>query len=350
MADRKMRILVVDDANLVRLYYRQILEEAGFEVEEALNGLEALERLLVSPADALIVDINMPQMDGVTFLSALRRQALPLSSIPALVTSTESSAGDIAAARAAGANFYLCQADRARGSRRRHGDVLRRPRNERVPRTVSGGGARTRRAGHRRSSGVGARAWRPREPRWCLSAPFTRSKAAPASSISRRWGARCTPPRMSCRWFAGAIAPVTAALIGDCLACLDQVVQWLDSIEESGELPSGADAAADRLAARFAAGEAAIDGAKIEAPAVGARGAGLCDRRSPFCASRSRCSQSAARDWRAGSRRPGASPPMSFATWGAPTSPNGLPTLLTESLAGPDPTASRAPLKRPWRA
>lgn len=106
MADRKMRILVVDDANLVRLYYRQILEEAGFDVEEALNGIEALERLLVSPPDALIVDINMPQMDGVTFLSALRLQALSVSSIPALVTSTESSAGDFAAARAAGANFY----------------------------------------------------------------------------------------------------------------------------------------------------------------------------------------------------------------------------------------------------
>ena len=109
MADRKMRILVVDDANLVRLYYRQILEEAGFEVEEALNGIEALERLLVNPPDALIVDINMPLMDGVTFLSALRRQALPLSSIPALVASTESSAGDVAAARAAGANFYCAK-------------------------------------------------------------------------------------------------------------------------------------------------------------------------------------------------------------------------------------------------
>jgi two-component system chemotaxis sensor kinase CheA len=62
---------------------------------------------------------------------------------------------------------------------------------------------------------------------------------------------------------------VTAALIGDCLACLDQVVRWLDSIEESGELPSGADAAAGRLAVRFAAGEAAIEVAKTEAPAVG---------------------------------------------------------------------------------
>jgi two-component system chemotaxis response regulator CheY len=101
-----MRILIVDDANLVRLYYRQILEEVGFEVEEAFNGIEALEGLLASPADALIVDINMPLMDGITFLKALRRQALPLSSIPALVTSTESGAADITAARAAGANFY----------------------------------------------------------------------------------------------------------------------------------------------------------------------------------------------------------------------------------------------------
>jgi two-component system, chemotaxis family, chemotaxis protein CheY len=97
MADRKMRVLIVDDANLVRLYDRQILEEAGFDVDEALNGLEALERLLVSRADALIVDINMPQMDGITFLAALKRQALPLSSIPALVASTESNLSDVVA-------------------------------------------------------------------------------------------------------------------------------------------------------------------------------------------------------------------------------------------------------------
>ena len=38
---------------------------AGFEVDEALNGLEALEKLLANPADLLIVDINMPQMDGI---------------------------------------------------------------------------------------------------------------------------------------------------------------------------------------------------------------------------------------------------------------------------------------------
>ena len=59
----------------------------------------------ISSNGALIVDINMPQMDGITFLGALKRQALPLSSVPALVTSTESNLGDVVAARAAGANF-----------------------------------------------------------------------------------------------------------------------------------------------------------------------------------------------------------------------------------------------------
>jgi two-component system, chemotaxis family, chemotaxis protein CheY len=101
------RVLVVDDSSLVRLYYRGILQDAGYQVDEALNGLEALEKLLVSSAGLILVDINMPKMDGVTFLRTLRRQAMPLASTPALVTSTESASGDAARARAAGANFYL---------------------------------------------------------------------------------------------------------------------------------------------------------------------------------------------------------------------------------------------------
>jgi two-component system, chemotaxis family, chemotaxis protein CheY len=108
MVDRaKKRILVVDDASLVRRYYREALERAGYEVDEALNGLEALEKLLVATVDLLIVDVNMPQMDGFTFLRVLRRQELPVAGIPALVTSTEADSKDIDAARVAGANFYL---------------------------------------------------------------------------------------------------------------------------------------------------------------------------------------------------------------------------------------------------
>ena len=101
------RILVVDDANLVRRFYRDALERAGFEVDEALNGVEALEKLLSESFDLVIVDINMPQMDGFTFLKTLRRQTVPTWSVPALVISTEAGPQDMAAARAGGANFYL---------------------------------------------------------------------------------------------------------------------------------------------------------------------------------------------------------------------------------------------------
>ena len=101
------RVLVIDDASLVRMYYRSALEGAGFEVEEALNGIEALEQVLKTPFDLLVVDVNMPLMDGLTFLKALRDKSLPLSSTPAMVTSTERDPMRVAAARAAGANFYV---------------------------------------------------------------------------------------------------------------------------------------------------------------------------------------------------------------------------------------------------
>ncbi len=108
MADEATkRILVIDDASLVRRYYCAALEGAGFQVAEALNGLEALEQVLTAPFDLLIVDVNMPQMDGLSFLRTVRGKSLPLSSTPALITSSEADLVRIAAARAAGANFYV---------------------------------------------------------------------------------------------------------------------------------------------------------------------------------------------------------------------------------------------------
>ena len=103
----KKRVLVVDDAALVRTYYRSALEAHGFVVEEALNGLEGLEKVLLHHFDLVIVDVNMPQMDGITFLHTLRTKEHPISGIPALVTSSEAGMQDMAAARCAGANYYL---------------------------------------------------------------------------------------------------------------------------------------------------------------------------------------------------------------------------------------------------
>lgn len=104
---RPKRILVVDDATTVRMYHRNILEGTGYEVAEALNGIEALEKALAAPVpfDLYLVDINMPKLDGYGFLRELRSQDLPQA--PAVMISTEAQPEDKHRAWEAGANFYL---------------------------------------------------------------------------------------------------------------------------------------------------------------------------------------------------------------------------------------------------
>jgi two-component system chemotaxis response regulator CheY len=103
----RTRVLVVDDSTIVRRYMRDALERGQFAVEEAFNGVEALEKILAQPFDLLIVDVNMPKMDGYAFLRALRGRPDSLAVTPALMTSTEAGPQDVDAAYAAGANYYL---------------------------------------------------------------------------------------------------------------------------------------------------------------------------------------------------------------------------------------------------
>ena len=105
MSTAAKRILVVDDAATVRMYHRSILEGAGFAVTEAINGIEAMEKLLDAPFDLYLVDINMPKQDGYAFLQELRRRALPQA--PAIMISTEAKPNDQTLAYRAGANLYL---------------------------------------------------------------------------------------------------------------------------------------------------------------------------------------------------------------------------------------------------
>lgn len=99
------RILIVDDAATVRMYHRTLLEAGGYMVEEAVNGVEALEKSLGEPFDLYLVDINMPKLDGYGFLRELRGQDLPQA--PAIMISTEAAGHDRKRALAAGANHYL---------------------------------------------------------------------------------------------------------------------------------------------------------------------------------------------------------------------------------------------------
>jgi two-component system chemotaxis response regulator CheY len=99
-------VLIIDDSATTRMFYRATLESAGFAVDEAANGFEGLEKTMLAPFDLVIVDINMPKMDGLEFLAELRRRE-EVRSLPAIVISTQQRAQDRARAHAAGANAYV---------------------------------------------------------------------------------------------------------------------------------------------------------------------------------------------------------------------------------------------------
>ncbi len=83
-AAAKASVLVVDDEGDIRESLRMILEFEGYRVEEARNGLEALQKVRERPPDALLLDIRMPEMDGLETLRALRERGYDM---PVLVLS-----------------------------------------------------------------------------------------------------------------------------------------------------------------------------------------------------------------------------------------------------------------------
>jgi two-component system, chemotaxis family, chemotaxis protein CheY len=98
--------LVVDDSSVIRKVARRILEGLEFQIVEAENGEEAIESCRSRLPDAILLDWNMPKMDGYDFLRALRR--LPGGDRPKVVfCTTENDVAHIARALHAGANEYI---------------------------------------------------------------------------------------------------------------------------------------------------------------------------------------------------------------------------------------------------
>lgn len=98
--------LVVDDSRVVRKVARRILEELQFQISEAEDGKIALEACRLSMPDAILLDWNMPNMTGIEFLRALRRERGGEKPIVVFCT-TESEMSFITAAMEAGANEYV---------------------------------------------------------------------------------------------------------------------------------------------------------------------------------------------------------------------------------------------------
>ena len=102
-----IRILAVDDSPTMRRIIINTLKRAGFaDVIEATDGRDALAKLKVEKVDFIITDWNMPEMDGLTFVSNLR-SIEEYKAVPILMVTTRSVKEDILEAMKAGVNNYI---------------------------------------------------------------------------------------------------------------------------------------------------------------------------------------------------------------------------------------------------
>ena len=98
--------LVVDDSRVVRKVARRILESQGFDVREAQDGQVALEACRANMPDSVLLDWNMPVMNGIEFLKALRAEFGP-DKPPVMFCTTENDISFIEQAIEHGAQEFI---------------------------------------------------------------------------------------------------------------------------------------------------------------------------------------------------------------------------------------------------
>jgi two-component system, chemotaxis family, sensor histidine kinase and response regulator WspE len=103
---RQKRILVVDDSITVREVERKILEMQGYEVEVAVDGMDGWHAVRTGNYDLVVSDVDMPRMDGIKLVAAIRSEART-KSLPVIIVSYKDSEQDRMRGLDAGADFYL---------------------------------------------------------------------------------------------------------------------------------------------------------------------------------------------------------------------------------------------------
>ena len=100
-------IITVDDSSTMRRIIKNTLQKLGFEtILEAGNGVEALEVMSKNKVDMIVTDWNMPEMDGLTFVKAVRAKD-EYKDLPILMITTEAAKEDILTALRSGVNNYV---------------------------------------------------------------------------------------------------------------------------------------------------------------------------------------------------------------------------------------------------
>ena len=116
-------ILTVDDSRTMRGMIRTALAEGAYRIIEATNGQEGLARLQEADVHLILADVNMPQMDGISFVRAVRQDPR-FARTPILFLTTESAAEMKASGKAAGATGWIVKPFRPDDLRRVVAQVL----------------------------------------------------------------------------------------------------------------------------------------------------------------------------------------------------------------------------------
>ena len=107
MAAKDLNFLVVDDFSTMRRIVRNLLKAFGYnKIEEAEDGVDALEKIRAGQIDFVVADWNMPNMDGLELLKTIRADDA-LKHIPVMMVTAEAKKENIIAAAQAGASGYV---------------------------------------------------------------------------------------------------------------------------------------------------------------------------------------------------------------------------------------------------
>lgn len=112
---RRPRVLVVDDSVTTRMLEQSILESAGYEVDLAVSAEDGLARARAASYALFLVDVEMPGMDGFSFLEQLRGDPV-LRDTPAILVTSRASAADRARGREVGARGYIAKGEFDQGA------------------------------------------------------------------------------------------------------------------------------------------------------------------------------------------------------------------------------------------
>jgi len=99
-------VMTVDDSATIRQNVSFVLEDAGYEIVEAVDGKEAFDKIQANPVDLVISDVHMPNMNGIELTKAIRAHA-PTKFTPVVLLTTESQPEKKMEGKAAGATGWI---------------------------------------------------------------------------------------------------------------------------------------------------------------------------------------------------------------------------------------------------